>query len=216
MDERTEMFGKLSTSAVSDALDRLGLFGQVFGVAPLDSRFRLVGRAFTVKYESAGVEKGTVGDYVDDVSSGDVIVLDNAGRQDATVWGDILTGIAHRRGVAGTVINGVCRDTSLSLELGYPVFSCGKYMRTGKDRVQAESMNVPVSLQEVRVEPGDILVGDADGVVVVPRAHEEDVLSVALQIEETEQAIRDETMRGVRLDEAREKFHYHDLQRRQG
>jgi 4-hydroxy-4-methyl-2-oxoglutarate aldolase len=215
VDEIIEAFRKLSTSAISDALDRLGLAGQVFGVAPLDPRFRLVGRAFTVKYEAAGVEKGTVGDYVDDVPPENVIVLDNACRQDATVWGDILTGIAHRRGVAGTVINGVCRDTSLSLELGYPIFSCGKYMRTGKDRVQAEAISVPVSLKDVRVEPGDILVGDADGIVVVPKAYEEDILSVALQIEEAEQAIRNETTRGARLDEAREKFRYHDLQRRQ-
>jgi len=70
-------------------------------------------------------------------------VLDNGGRENATVWGDILTWVAHRRGVAGTVIDGACRDTHLSLELGYPIFSRSYSMRTGKDRVQVEAMNGP-------------------------------------------------------------------------
>src|SRR5207245_7999461 len=111
------------------------------------------------------VVKGSVGDYIDDVPPGDVVVLDNGGRLDATVWGDILTIMAHRRNLGGTVIHGVCRDVDRSLELNYPIFSRGNYMRTGKDRVQADGYNVPVSLGEVRVVPGQLLLGDADGIV---------------------------------------------------
>ena len=73
-------------------MDRLGIPGQALGMAPLDVRFRLAGRAYTIRYRPIGaVEKGTVGDYIDDVPPGEVVVLDNAGRLDCTVWGDILT-----------------------------------------------------------------------------------------------------------------------------
>jgi regulator of RNase E activity RraA len=155
-----------------------------------------------------------VGDYIDDVPPGSVVVLDNAGRLDATVWGDILTTMAHRRGLGGTVIHGVCRDAARSLELGYPIYSRGVYMRTGKERVQADGYDVPVSLGEVRVEPGDVLVGDADGVLVVPRGREEEVLGIAREITEAEDRIRQEIDQGSRLDEARKRHRYFQLQSR--
>lgn len=207
-------FDALTTASVSDAMDRLGIAGQVFGLAPLSPGFRLAGRAFTVAYAPCGQVKGTVGDYIDDVEPGQVVVLDNQGRLDCTVWGDILTGLSHRKGVGGTVINGVCRDVSLSLELGYPIYSRGRYMRTGKDRVQADAFGVPVSLGEVRVEPGDLLFGDADGVVVLPRAEEECIVDLASEIEQAENRIRQAVIGGASLREAREHFGYHRLQSR--
>ena len=203
-----------SSATVSDALDRLGIPGQCHGIKPLDGAFRVLGRAYTVRYIPVGPAQGNVGDYIDDVAPGDVVVLDNGGIQDATVWGDILTSVAHRRGVAGTVIHGVCRDSARSLELGYPIFSRGHYMRTGKDRVQADAFNVPVSLGQVRVEPGDILFGDRDGLLVVPKLREDEVHCAALAIEESEDRIRDAVAQGERLDEARRRFGYFNLQRR--
>jgi regulator of RNase E activity RraA len=131
------------------------------------------------------------------------------------VWGDILTEIAHRRGIAGTVIDGISRDTHLCLELGYPVFSRDHWMRTGKDRVQVEATGVPVSIGHARVAPGDLVRGDADGVVVIPRAHEDAVLDTAEQIEQAENAIREAVRGGMRLDEARRHFKYHRLQTRE-
>jgi 4-hydroxy-4-methyl-2-oxoglutarate aldolase len=206
---------ELPTATISDALDRVAIVGQVLGIAPLDPKFRLVGRAFTLRYRPSGlVEPGNVGDYIDDVEPGGVVVLDNAGRLDCTVWGDILTAVAHRRGLGGTVIHGVCRDVSRALELSYPIFSRGRYMRTGKDRVEVESQGAPVSLGDIQVRAGDILIGDADGLVVVPRIREREVLEVAREIEEAEQAIEHEAARGTRLDEARRKFRYHQLQTR--
>ncbi len=213
-DAQVERLRHLSTSAVSDALDRLGIAGQALGIRPVDRGFRLAGRAFTVLYQPCDVQGGTVGDYIDDVPDGQVIVLDNGGRLDATVWGDILTVVAHRRRLGGTVIDGVCRDSPRSLELGYPIFSRSTYMRTGKDRVQVAGEQCPVSLGGVRVRPGDLLLGDADGVVVVPAEREEDVLGVALEIEAREEAIRGLVAGGARLDEARRQHGYHALQTR--
>lgn len=213
-DRLIQQFSSLSTTAVSDALDRLGIAGQVAGILPLDRSFRLAGRAFTIRYQPVDVNGGTVGDYIDDVPPGSVVALDNAGRLDATVWGDLLTTVAHRRQLAGTVIDGVCRDAPRSLELGYPIFSRSNFMRTGKDRVQVAAVGEPAALGGVRVRPGDVLVGDADGVVAVPAEREEEVLAAAMAVEEAEQAIRAMVLEGRRLDEARRDLGYHRLQRR--
>jgi regulator of RNase E activity RraA len=163
----------------------------------------------------AATPPGTVGDYVDDVPAGHVVVIDNGGREDATIWGDILTEIAHRRGLAGTVIDGISRDVALCRKLGYPVFSRGHWMRTGKDRVQVEETNCVVAIGGARVAPGDILRGDPDGVIVIPQAHEQAVLEAAEEIHEAEERIREACRSGMRLDEVRARFKYHQLQTRQ-
>jgi regulator of RNase E activity RraA len=213
-DTNLDRAARLDTTSISDALDRLGIAGQCLGIKPLDHRFRLAGRACTILYGPAGHPPGTVGDYIDDVEPGSVVVLDNGGRENATVWGDILTWVAHRRGVAGTVIDGACRDTHLARELGYPVYSRSYSMRTGKDRVQVEALNGPVNIGDARVNAGDLLRGDADGVVVIPAAHEEAVLTAAEEIDRIEQQIRAAIDQGMTLAEARRQLGYHQLQSR--
>ena len=213
MDKNTKRASGLDTATLSDALDRLGIAGQCLGIKPRSHRFRMTGRAFTVLYRPVGaVDPGNVGDYIDDLESGAVVVLDNGGCEDATVWGDILTLVAHKKGLAGTVIDGPCRDLHLCLELDYPVFSRSYSMRTGKDRVQVDATNVPVSIGRARVSPGDILRGDADGVLVIPQGVEEAVLTVAEEIHAAEERIRAAVMAGKSLREAREEFRYHALQ----
>ena len=211
-DPNLERVGRLDTTSLSDAMDRLGIGGQCLGIKPLDPRFRLAGRAYTILYGPAGKPPGTVGDYIDDVPRDGVVVLDNGGREDATVWGDILTWVAHTRGVAGTVIDGACRDTALARELGYPIYSRSYSMRTGKDRVQVEGTNVPVNIGNARVNPGDLLRGDADGVLAIPRVHEEEVLRIAEEIDAVEDQIRRAVKDGKTLAEARKQHGYHQLQ----
>ena len=213
-DNNVSRASKLDTTSISDALDRLGIAGQCLNIKPLDHSFRLTGRAFTILYGPAGTPAGTVGDYIDDVEPGSVVVLDNGGRENATVWGDILTWVAHRRGVAGTVIDGACRDTYLCRELKYPIYSRSYSMRTGKDRVQVEAMNVVVNIGDARIGPGDLLRGDADGVLVIPREHEDAVLAAAEEIDATEQQIRRLIDEGKTLTEARAQLGYHRLQSR--
>lgn len=213
-DELVSGFGAVDTSHVSDALDRLGIAGQCLGIMPLDRSFRLAGRAFTVRYVPVGVGGGTVGDYIDDLDAGQVPVLDNAGRTDMTVWGDLLTATAHRMGLPGTVIDGVCRDSDRSVSLGYPVYARGHWMRTGKDRIRVDAYQVPVAIGGVLVSPGDILLGDADGVVAVPAARAAEVLDAARGIADSEAAIRSAVIGGARLDEARASVGYHALQHR--
>jgi 4-hydroxy-4-methyl-2-oxoglutarate aldolase len=212
MDANVERAKRLDTATISDALDRFSIAGQCYRIKPRSPSFRLAGRAFTLLYGPASNPPGTVGDYIDDVPPGSVLVLDNGGRDNCTVWGDILTEIANRRGIAGTVIDGICRDVALALELNYPLYSRDHWMRTGKDRVQVEATNVPVNIGDARVSPGDLLVGDTDGVVVIPREHEDKVLAAAEEIHATENRIREAVRGGMRLDEARKQFRYHQLQ----
>lgn len=213
--ELVALFAGLDTPGVSDAMDKLGLHGQALGVMPLtDYPQVVVGPAFTVKYVPASVPPGTVGDFVDDVAEGDVVVIDNDGRTDCTVWGDIMTQYAGLRGIAGTVIDGVCRDVNKALRDNYPLFTAGRFMRTGKDRVQVETVNATVGIGTVRVAARDIVVADANGVVVVPRGRAREVAEVARQIEETESRIREQLALGKTLGEARAALGYHTLQRK--
>jgi 4-hydroxy-4-methyl-2-oxoglutarate aldolase len=212
MTDIVKQFAKFSSPTISDAMDRLGIEGACLGIKPLDRSFHVLGQAFTLKYEASGTTKGTVGDFIDDVEAGQVVVIDNGGRLDCTVWGDILTTMSFMKKIGGTVIDGVCRDTDQSLQLNYPIFSRDHYMRTGKDRVQLEAVNVPITISNIRVKPGDVIFGDADGVLVIPQEKAEAVLKIAEQIEKAENQIRDAIQNGMRLDEARKKFGYHKLQ----
>jgi len=209
------LFEGLDTPGVSDAMDKLGLPGQCLGVAPLDNYSKvIVGPAFTVQYVSASVPPGTVGDFIEDVLPGDVVVIDNGGRTDCTVWGDIMTQYAGSRQIAATVIDGVCRDVNKALGDGYPIFSKGRFMRTGKDRVQVQSVNQPVSVGTARVCARDIVVADANGVVIMPRARAAEVAACARQIESVEADIRALIAQGKTLKEARTALGYHSLQRK--
>lgn len=213
--ELSALFEGLDTPGVSDAMDKLGLPGQCVGIAPLDDyKQAIVGPAFTVKYVPASTPAGTVGDFIDDVPEGHFVVIDNDGRTDCTVWGDIMTQYAGIRKIAGTVIDGVCRDVTKALSEEYPLFTRGRFMRTGKDRVQVEAVNVTVSIGSARVCPGDIVVADANGVVVVPRSRAREVAEAARRIEGVEAEIRALISEGKTLRDAREVLGYHQLQRK--
>ncbi len=207
--------GKLPTAAISDALDREGIPGALEGLAPLSDDFRVAGPAFTVQYAPAGSATGTVGDFLDEVPPGAVIVIDNDGRRDVTVWGGIMTEAASIRGIAGTVINGVCRDVSASLAHRYPLFSRGRFMRTGKDRVRLAAAGGQLTISGIDIYPGVIVCADADGVVAVPEASAERIAEAAEQIDRVENQIVAAARAGSTLRQARETFGYHHLQQRQ-
>lgn len=202
----------IGTSTISDALDRLRIDSQCHGIMPLDRSFSLLGYAYTVRYGVVGQEIGTVGDYIDQVGPNQVVAIDNGGRLDATIWGDLLTLAALQRNVAGTVIDGVCRDIGRALEMGYPIFSRGNWMRTGKDRVRMEEVGGAVSIGGIRVEAGDLIVGDADGIVTIPGARIGEVIVTAGEIFAAESQIRDAVINGTSLLDARASVSYHRLQ----
>lgn len=213
--ELSSLFAGSDTPAVSDALDKLGIPGQAFNIMSLTNYSKVtVGPAFTVRYVPASIPPGSVGDFIDDVAVGDVVVIDNGGRTDCTVWGDIMTQYAGIRGISGTVIDGVCRDVNCAINDGYPIFTAGRWMRTGKDRVQVGGVNEAIGIGKVQVQPRDIVVADANGVVIVPRNRAREVAELATKIEKSEEAIRELITSGASIAEAREKLGYHTLQRK--
>ncbi len=212
LNDLVKKFKALDTTSVSDALDRLGINGGCQGIVPQVSGTKAVGRAFTVRYRPCGVEKGTIGDFLDDVEPGQVVVLDNGGRTYGTVWGDIMTVYSQKRGIAGTVIDGVCRDLPRILESKYPIFTRGRLMVTGKDRVELDGINIPVAVSNVQVRPNDIVACDDTGVVIIPFDKAEEILKIAMEIEETEQNILELLGKGMTLRDARKQMGYHKLQ----
>ena len=197
------------TGPVSDALDLLGVNGGLEGLTALYPSAAAVGPAFTLKYrEVAEGEKGPAGDYIDDVPPGSVIVIANDGRLHCTVWGGILSAVAQEHGVAGTVIDGCCRDVPEIVASEFPLFSRGKYMKSGKNRVRLIATEVDVTIGDVVVRPGDIVCGDGSGVVVVPSAQLDAVADLVVRIVEMEQKVLADALSGTPLRDARARHGY--------
>ena len=205
----------IGTSTVSDAMDKLGYGAGLLGIKPVSVQKAICGRAFTVRYIPCGTVKSSVGDFLDDVAEGQIVVISNNGREDCTVWGDIMSYYASIHHIEGTVIDGVCRDLDSIREIEYPVYSKGAYMMTGKDRVACEAVNVPVNICGRVVNPGDYILGDASGVICIPQEMIDKAVETALSIEAHEQAIRMEVGNGSMLKEARMRNGYHHLQTKQ-
>lgn len=212
----TTLLQDLSTASVSDALDKLGLPGSIHGIGPLRPGQRACGPAYTVAYEPVDEAGGTVGDFLDDVPPGSVVFIDNDGRTDCTVWGGIMTQVAAHRAVAATVIHGVCRDVAVTGSTDYRIWSAGRFMRTGKDRVRVRAVQVPLKVDGVTIRPGDVVCGDEDGVVVVPAERVDEVRAVAAHVEQIEDAIVQAVRDGSSLADARRAKGYHALQTRGG
>lgn len=205
---------KLSTPEISDALDYFSLPGVVYGLKPITGNYSLVGRAWTISYMPVDHKNpGSVGDYIDQVQENDVIVIDNSGRTDCTVWGGILSQIAAKKGISGTIINGVSRDTNEAIKSNYPIYSLGHFMRTGKDRVQVKEVKGVINLGGTLVNHGDIIVADIDGVVVLDLTIAEKVILRAIEMKKCEDAIIKDALDGMSIKDARQKHNYHTLQR---
>lgn len=208
-----ERFKQLDVTSVSDAADKCGLPPcGLLHIRPVNTGTSLCGQAFTVHYVPCGMVSGTVGDFLDDVEPGQVVVIDNAGRDDCTVWGDIMALTAQLKKIGGTVIDGVCRDVPAIRKIGYPIFSKGAYMVTGKDRVYVDAVEVPVSVSGVQVKPGDIIMADDSGAICVPFEKAQQVLEIAEGIAKTEAGIEELVRAGAPLKEARQRTGYHTLQ----
>ncbi|MCB9762805.1 MAG: RraA family protein [Alphaproteobacteria bacterium] len=202
----------IPTANISDALDLLGINGQVQAVRALVPGARCAGPAYTVRFAPVDVPADApAANYLEAVPEGAVVVIDNAGRLDCTVWGGLMAAFATQRRVAGTVIWGVCRDLVEIRALGYPMFARRPYMRTGKGRVRCVGVGEVAQLGDVAVAPGDWIVADDDGVVCVPAAHQGAVLSRAQAVAEVEERILADVRAGVDLATARQRHRYDQL-----
>lgn len=175
---------QLYSAVLSDALDAIGIWNQAMSprMRPLDETLKLCGRARTGQYmEVPYVAEGS-NPYeleiaiVDDLKPGDVVVFSCGGSSRIAPWGSLLSTATRARGAAGCVTDGLVRDIIGIRELQLPVFHGGIGPLDSKGRGQIQAVDVPVIVDGVRIEPGDLVFGDADGVVVVPQAVETEVL----------------------------------------
>jgi len=205
---------QVTTSELSDALDYFSLPGVIYGMKAVTGTYSFVGKAWTVRYIPVELgNPGSVGDYIDQVTDQDVIVIDNAGRTDCTVWGGILSQVAAARGIPGTVIYGVSRDTHEAKEAAYPIYALGHFMRTGKDRVQVAEVCSAINIGGTRVNHGDIIIADIDGVVALDINHAQKVISRAIEMKKIEDEITKDVLAGMSIKDARKKHNYHLIQR---
>ncbi|CAN7492609.1 4-carboxy-4-hydroxy-2-oxoadipate aldolase/oxaloacetate decarboxylase [Variovorax sp. LjRoot130] len=163
------------------------------GMKPIDPTVRLAGPAFTVDCRPA--DNLMLHYAVQKAKPGDVLVVDAKGFMEAGPWGDVLTIQAMKVGLAGLVINGCVRDANLIIELGFPVFCRGLSIK-GTAKNQPGKVNVPVSIGDVLIHPGDVIVGDRDGLAVVPRGEVESTIAASLAREEKEATQREAIAQG--------------------
>ncbi|MEM7224368.1 MAG: RraA family protein [Pseudomonadota bacterium] len=164
----------LASGTLANALDGVGLHHNVVeDLTPVAPGLRLAGRAVTVKqsadtYGSFPASDFKVGAMIDAAGPGDVIVADAEGAPYST-WGGMASAAARHKGIAGLVVDGAVRDVEEILEAGFPVYSRHMSPTTGRTRLKVEAINVPVHIGGVGVQPGDIVVADGTGIVVLPR-----------------------------------------------
>lgn len=157
------------------------------GIKPLDSRSRMAGPAFTVDLRPA--DNLMLHYALLKAKAGDVLVVDAKGFLEAGPWGDVLTAQALKLGLAGLLVHGAVRDASAIIDSGFPVFCRGLSIK-GTGKHQPGSVNVPVVIGDVVIHPGDIVVGDRDGVAIVPCARLDEVIASSLAREAKEAQMR--------------------------
>jgi regulator of RNase E activity RraA len=202
---------ELYTPVVGDILDELGLTHQFLPqpVQPLRAEMKLAGRAMPVlMLDVFGRQKkpfGLLTEALDQLQPGEVY-LAGGGEMRCAYWGEILTATAKQRGAAGAVINGFHRDTPRVLEQNWPVFSRGRFAQDSAVRTQVADFRCPIEVGQVAVLPGDLVFGDLDGVVVVPKRVEAEVVERALAKARGEKRVRREIENGMSSTEAFKQF----------
>jgi 4-hydroxy-4-methyl-2-oxoglutarate aldolase len=194
--------GFLSTSLLGDVCDRLGRHHQFLPpyIRPFEDSAVLVGRAMPVlSADVYGVQKrpfGLLTEALDQLQPGEVYV-GGGGLQRSASWGEILTATARSRGAAGAVIDGWHRDTRALQRERWPIFSRGGWGQDAAVRSSIIDYRVGIEVGAVRVEPGDLIVADADGVIVIPRDLEQDIVSGAVAKAAAEHEVREAISAGM-------------------
>ncbi len=219
-----ELFGiarrDLFTAVVGDIMDRLGLQHQFLPprIQPLERCMVAIGRAMTVLEADCFEESvepshnpiparpfGLMLDALDSLRENEVYICTGASPRYA-LWGELMSTRALRCGAVGAVVDGYSRDTRGVLALGFPTFSHGSYAQDQGPRGKVIDYRVPIQIESVRIEPGDIVFGDLDGVCVVPRAAEEDVFAGAIEKARGEKTVKRCLENGMTAREAFETY----------
>lgn len=211
---------ELYTSVIGDIMDQMGYLNQFLPprIRPLDNQMVVVGRAFTVA--EADIENGKLGgdfqhldsktfgvmlEALDDLREGEVYICSGSVNEYA-LWGELMSTRAIKLGAAGAVVNGYSRDTKGILKLNFPTFSFGCYARDQAPRGKVVGFRQPIQLGTVHINPGDMVIGDMDGVCIVPQAIEKEVFCAAIEKARGEKMVQIKMMEGMGAKEAFDKY----------
>ncbi|MFJ7508618.1 RraA family protein [Peribacillus simplex] len=171
-----ERFSEIPTTCISDTMSGLNNLSPT--IKPVKDEYRVAGRAFTVKMPVG--DNLVVLKAIREAKQGDVLVIDAKGDTYRAIAGDFIVGMAQTLGINGIIVDGVVRDLEGIKALNYPVFCKGTTIAASGKAGMGE-INVPISCGGTTIHPGDIVVGDIDGVVVIPKQLEEKVLDQSLE-----------------------------------
>ena len=198
---------QLYTAVIGDVLDKLGRTHQFLPpqIRPLTPDMRIAGRAMPALvgdvYGLPARPFGMLTEALDQLEPGDVYIAPRT-ITPAAMWGEILTATAQQRGAVGAVVDGFHRDTVKVLGQGFPVFSHGNYAQDSSVRTIVRDYRIPVEIGGVAVRPGDLVVGDIDGVLIVPQEIEDEVIEAALEKASAENVVRMAIESGMSSTEA--------------
>ncbi len=202
---------ELYTPVVGDILDTLGYYHQFLPqpIRPMTDDMVVAGRAMPVLmmdvYEPQDDPFGLMTQALDDLKSGEVYVAAGAFNRSAN-WGEIMTAAAKSRGAAGAVVDGYHRDTPQVLSQQFPVFSRGNFAQDSGPRMKVADFRVTIEVGGIRIQPGDLLFGDVDGVLVIPSEALEETIGKALEKARGEKVFRQEIEGGLSTTEAFRKY----------
>lgn len=211
---------ELFTAVIGDIMDKMGMFHQFLGadIQPLRDDMFVVGRAMTVleadvcslgeptsKNPVLAKTFGYMLEALDDLKE-DEIYICSGSSPDYAVWGEIMSARAKMLGAAGAVVNGYSRDTTGILALDFPCFSLGRYAQDQAPRGKVIDWRVPIYFNNILINDGDILIGDIDGVCVVPKEHEAEIFTRALEKARSEKVVLQKVLEGMGAKDAFDKY----------
>lgn len=211
---------ELYTAVVGDIMDKMGLLCQFLPpeIQPLQTDMFVIGRAMTVLEADVFSEHAEEGqnpilkkpfglmlEALDDLRRNEVYICTGASPSYA-LWGELMSTRAMKLGAAGAVVDGYSRDTKGILQLDFPTFSYGRYAQDQAPRGKVIDFRVPLEIRGVRIMPGDIVLGDIDGVCIIPRAAEEEVFTRALEKARGEKMVQQKIQEGMSAGDAFEKY----------
>jgi len=207
-----QMRERLFSAVVCDALDKLGLKNQSprVPIRPLTTSGVLIGRCKTTLWaEMAHVDEQPYElelKAVDTCRPDDVLIAAAGGSCKSGLWGELLSTAARRSGCVGTIVDGAVRDVVKMTAMGFPVFARGTSPYDSRDRNRVIDIDVPIEIGGVLFSPGDLIIADADGIVVVPQAVEADAVNAAWEKVNAENVVRDAIAGGMSATDAFKKY----------
>ena len=202
----------LYSAVVCDCLDKIGLMDQSPRVElkPLTTNGVLVGRCKTTLWaDMAHVDPKPYElelQAVDSCQTDDIFIAAANGTTRSGLWGELLSTAARRAGCVGAIIDGAVRDVFKMTQMGFPVFARGTCIRDSRDRNRVIDVDVPVEIDGVRFSPGDLVIADVDGIVVVPQRVESEIIAAAWEKVHAENEVRAAIAGGMTATEAFRKY----------